>query len=144
MNGAPPARDDVRQRASGLLRRAGWAPLAAIALHWVLGWFGVRREFDHLVHFGGGAGFAYFAWHACAAFAPELGSLRPLARHAFVFAATCTAALFVEFVEFASDQLLATHVQRGMSETMFDMLASVVGGIAVLALFALGSRRARG
>lgn len=124
-----------------LLRKAGWAPLVAIALHWVVAFLGVRDAADNLVHFSGGAAIAYFAWHACRVFAPWIGALRAAASYAAAFTVTCTAAVFVEIVEFGSDQFLGTRVQHDLHETMLDLVFGVAGGCAALLVIALRSRR---
>jgi hypothetical protein len=120
-----------------LLRKAGWAPLGAIALHWVVSVLGVREAADNLVHFCGGAAIAFFAWHACRAFAPWIGMVRPAAWHAAAFMVACTAAVFVEIFEFGSDQLLGTKVQHSLFETMMDLVSGVAGGIAALVAVAV-------
>jgi hypothetical protein len=52
------------------------------------------------------------------------------------FTSSCTAALFWEFMEFASDVFLHTTVQQSLSETMLDLVFGVLGALSSLTLVA--------
>lgn len=126
---------------SKVLRRAAWAPIGVLLLHRVVVWTGVREQADHLVHGCGGAAAAYFALVWCRVFALRLGEVASWVHHLAAFCVACTAGLFVELVEFASDVWLGTHVQSSIRETMLDLVSDVVGAVAALLLVAIWPRR---
>ena len=119
-----------------ILIEPGWAPFSVVLFHVILAEFGLTHRFDHLLHFLGGAAIAYFFFRFLA-----LLSLIPITRPWLIYAATftssCTAALFWEFVEFASDVFLHTTGQQSLSETMLDLVFGVLGAISSLTLIAL-------
>ena len=120
-----------------ILIEPGWAPFGVVLFHVTLAEFGLTHRFDHLLHFLGGAAIAYFFSRFLA-----LLSLIPTTSHSWLiyaatFTSSCTAALFWEFVEFASDTFLHTNVQQSLSETMLDLLFGVLGATSSLTLIAL-------
>src|SRR5688572_25989671 len=90
------------RRVLRILLEPGWAPLSVLVLHGALAEFGLTERFDHLVHFLGGASIAYFFSRVL-----ELFSLFPSSQrwavYLVAFTASCTAAVFWEFIEFGSD-----------------------------------------
>lgn len=119
-----------------ILVDAGWAPFGVITLHTSLAEFGLTHRFDHLLHFLGGMAIAYFFFRVFV-----LLSVLPTTDRWLIYAGTftssCTAALFWEFVEFASDVFLHSHVQQSLSETMLDLVFGVLGALSCLTLIAL-------
>lgn len=129
-------------RAVDLLRRAAWAPIAAVLIQQGTLWFGVRRDADALVHFCGGAAAAFFLLRASQIFAERLGITRRGTHGLVAFAGACTAAVVCEIVEFASDQWLGSHAQESLHETMLDLVFGVTGAaIALVVVMTLDSRR---
>jgi len=108
-----------------------------LLLHWVVVWADVREQADHLVHGSGGAAAAFFALRWCQVFGPLLGATLAWTHQLAAFCAACTAGLFVELVEFASDEFLGTRVQTSIRETMLDLVSDVVGALVALLLLAL-------
>jgi hypothetical protein len=51
---------------------------------------------------------------------------------------TCAAALFWEFGEFIGDQYRGTYVQRGLGNTMRDLLLGTLGGIVFIVAARVG------
>lgn len=121
------------------LRRAAWAPILVFGLHVAssfLGLYDVWPPLDVPMHFLGGMAIAWFFRHAYRA-AEELGLLgRPAAilGPVMVLALTGTTTVFWEFAEFLSDRYAGTHAQKGLEDTLGDMLVGLLGGLAVAAL----------
>lgn len=115
-------------------REAAWAPIAVLILHEVAGriW-GHEPHVDPVMHFLGGLAAAFFFRHAASTAGTLLGRPTPLALDLLAFGLTCAVALFWEFGEFASDRLLRTTVQRGLQNTMRDLMLGVSGGFLYLA-----------
>ena len=121
------------------LRRAAWAPLLVFGLHVVaarvLGLYRLWPPTDIPMHFLGGMAIAFFFAHAYRA-AEELDLLgRPavVLRGVTVFALVGSATVFWEFAEFLSDRYLGTYLQKGLEDTLGDMLVGILGGVAFLA-----------
>lgn len=132
-----------------VLRRAAWAPLGVFLGHGLLS-IGLEAYdaipwTDVPMHLLGGIAIAYFFARAYEAgleldlLGRPSGALRPVV----VFLATCAAALAWEHGEFLSDRYLGTHSQRGLEDTLLDMLLGVVGGLVYLGLDALAARKDR-
>jgi len=124
-----------------LMRRAAWAPVGAVLIQQGARWFGVRREVDALVHFCGGAAAAFFVLRACQIGAERLGITRRAAHTSVAFLGACTAAVFCEIVEFASDQWFGSHAQESLRETMLDLVYGVLGAIVALLVVTVVDRR---
>lgn len=125
-----------------LLRIAAWAPLAVIALHSIAGRFlGHEPYVDPIMHFLGGAAAAFFALQSTSIASSILGTFQPVGRDLFAFGIACAAALCWEAGEFVSDRLLHTSVQRGLANTMRDLVLGAVGGVAYIAVERWTARR---
>jgi len=59
------------------------------------------------------------------------------------FTGACTSAVFWEFAEFASDQLLGTAIQESLTETILDLLFGVIGATIMQLTVFLARRLAR-
>ena len=118
-----------------ILLEPGWAPLGVVGLHLMLAEFGLTESFDHWLHFLGGASMGYLLFRLIEMLS-LLGASQGWVRYMVAFTAACTVAVFWEFGEFASDAWLHTAVQRGLNETMLDLLFGVVGATVALVLMA--------
>jgi len=124
--------------AVGLIRRAGWAPVAVVLFHAFLsrGLDGYTRvpPLDIPMHLLGGVAIAYF-FSSCFAALPEglmAKEFRWIAEILCVVSLTATAAVFWEFAEFTSDRLFGTGAQKGLEDTLLDMALGVLGGVLYL------------
>lgn len=127
------------------LRRAAWAPIAVFGLHVVssyVGLYGLWPPLDIPMHFLGGVAITYFISHAYRAAAEMdlLGRPAALLYVVTVLALTCSATVFWEFAEFLSDRYLGTHAQKGLADTLGDMLIGILGGLAFLAAARIAPR----
>ncbi len=116
---------------------AGWPPIGVFFLHALLPHFGFQREFDHFIHSLGGASIAYFFYRTIEIASHFLGLMTRPAHYLMAFTSSCTAALFWEFGEFASDQLCGTQIQSNISETLLDLIFGVMGALISLTLIYL-------
>lgn len=108
--------------------RLSLAPLAVVfVLNGVVQQTAYADDIYWLLHFLGGAALAYLFFRL-----PALARAGTW-RHAVAFAFACTGALAWELAEFAADRLLGTSLQRGLVDTMSDLLFSVSGAALVLA-----------
>jgi len=101
-------------------------------MHLVLAEFGLTHRLDHLLHFLGGASIAYFLYGFIALLPSQAASISKWVHYLLAFTSACTAAVFWEFAEFASDQFLGTAIQQSLSETVLDLLFGVLGATATL------------
>lgn len=58
------------------------------------------------------------------------------ARLLLIFTITLTVAALWEFAEFGSDQLLGTHSQDSLTDTMMDMLDAALGASIIMCIYA--------
>ena len=129
------------------LRQAAWAPILVFGLHSVsassLDFYAAWPPLDIPMHFFGGMAIAFFFARAdrVAEEMDLLGRPSALLFPLAVFALTCTAAVFWEFAEFLSDRFFNTQMQDGLEDTLFDMFLGIVGGITLLVLSPITSRR---
>lgn len=137
-----PVTVSARPRPAASAWRAGWAPLAVLALHQVLLRSPWRTSLNGVLHALGGCAAAYFV-------AQVLRSTA-VARHAPVllasaaFTSASTVAVFWELGEYAGDRLRDTRVQMSLDDTMRDLAAGVTGaGIVATATAVRGRRRTR-
>ncbi|MFA5407432.1 MAG: DUF2238 domain-containing protein [Bacilli bacterium] len=101
----------------------------------VMGLYSSTLYYDKFVHFASGL---LTSW----LFAQILGhyySTREMDKSAFIFSIFCfnaTIALFWEIMEYTLDLILNQQIQRGLTDTMTDMIAAVVGGIVITIIYA--------
>ena len=131
-----------------LLKRAGWAPALVFVAH-MAWWRGVGAYaafplLDIPMHFLGGLAIAFFLWTANSVYSRSGTFGRPNGNAIAVLTLTSTAtcALLWEFAEFLSDRYLGTNTQKGLEDTLLDMLLGVVGGVVFvgIAWFRQGGR----
>lgn len=129
---------ELTEAAGRLARRAAWAPVSVLVAHSVGGFlFGHEPYVDPVMHFLGGVAAAYFTLQATTVAATIVGRLEPIGRDLLAFGVTCAAALCWEVAEFTGDQIRRTNVQRGLGNTMRDLILGASGGIVCLVLFRL-------
>jgi len=130
------------------MREAGWVPMLMLFLlvfpSQVFDAFARFPEIDVPIHLLGGVASGFF-FHRLCVNASRFGILGPyhaITHAVLVFSLVCTAALFWEFAEFASDWFFGTHAQLSNRDTMTDLLLGASGGaVFVLASAALHRRR---
>jgi hypothetical protein len=128
------------------IRQAGWAPSGVFAVHVaLLGAFDAYTllpALDMLMHFIGGVVMAFFI-HRTSLNASRLGVIgphHPVTHWLLVFSATCAVAMFWEFAEFTLDQILGTHSQPSLDDTMSDLLFGTMGAGVLMFVTALYDR----
>jgi hypothetical protein len=116
------------------LRRAGWAPALVFVFHMIL-WHGVGAyeafpPLDTPMHLLGGLAIAFFFWTAYSICARTGAFGRPNSTAIVVLTLTSVvaSAVFWEFAEYLSDRYLGTNTQKGLEDTLLDMLLGIVGG----------------
>jgi hypothetical protein len=137
MTGIPAAGPGRHWIVAGLFE-AGWAPAAVFALHVlasrVFFLYALYPSTDIAMHLLGGIAISFFFWRT-GALASRAGVIGPFNRAGLVvmtFGLTCAAAVFWEFAEFLSDRYLGTSAQRGLADTLKDMLLGIVGCVVFL------------
>jgi len=120
------------------LKIAGWAPSSVFGLHLVLvcglDAYSAVPGIDIPMHFVGGMAMAYFLWTAfhLAGGAGMLGQPNLLAIAVLAFTSTVATAMFWEFAEYLSDQLVGTFSQPSLEDTLLDMLLGTIGAALVV------------
>jgi hypothetical protein len=119
-----------------LFRAGGWAPLLVFGAHAfasrVLHLYQAWPPADIPMHFSGGVAVAFFA-SRCFGMLPRERVKRDriiLLELVLIVSLTCIAAVFWEFAEFATDQLLGTNVQISLANTMQDLAMGISGAMA--------------
>ena len=121
------------------LWRAGWAPALVFVAHMIL-WHGVGAyeafpPLDTPMHLLGGLAIAFFLWTAYSIGARNgtLGRPNVTAIATLTLTSTAACAVFWEFAEYLSDRYLGTNTQKGLEDTLLDMLLGLVGGAIFVA-----------
>ena len=116
------------------LRRAGWAPTLVFVAHMIL-WHGVGAyaafpPLDAPMHLLGGLAIAFFLWtaYSISARSGTFGRPNSNAIAALTLTSTAASALLWEFAEYLSDRYLGTNTQKGLEDTLLDLLLGSVGG----------------
>ncbi len=116
------------------LQKAGWAPTLVFAAHMIL-WHGVGAyeafpPLDTPMHLLGGLAIAFFLWTAYSVGARTgvLGRPNSTAIAALTLTSTAACAVLWEFAEYLSDRYLGTTTQKGLEDTLLDLLLGLVGG----------------
>lgn len=121
-----------------------WPGIAVIVLHGLLGeLFGHEPYVDPIMHVSGGVAAAYFFWRAGIILTPMLGAPSRLALDLLAFGLTCAVALFWEFAEYLVDTRFGTRMQRGLTNTMRDLVLAVIGSVLYIAMNRMFSRSSR-
>jgi hypothetical protein len=115
-----------------------WAPATVLIIHEYLAIPGWRTQVDWFNHFCGGLSFTFFAYKSLPYLAPWTGKPTRIGRLGVAFLAGCTAALLWEILEFSSDLIFGSHIQKSIHETMMDIVNGFLGTTTtVLALLVL-------
>lgn len=133
--------------ASEVLRRAAWPPLVVFLVHVaasLAGGYEREPRLDVAMHLLGGIAIACFFAGVLDALGRRRAELRLDARlfAALILSSTGCAAVLWEFAEYLSDRFAGTAAQRGLEDTLADMLLGLVGG-AVFVAWRAARRRAR-
>jgi len=116
----------------------GWLPLLVFTIHiflsQVLHLYDLWPPADIPVHFSGGVAIAFFISRSFqslprTAVKPSRVALLELL---LIGSLTATTAVFWEFAEFSVDQLLGTHMQPGLANTIRDMAMGILGSICLI------------
>jgi hypothetical protein len=123
-------RDFLKDVIARIAKKALWAPMAVVIVHWLAGrsW-GHEPYVDPVMHFVGGAAAAFFFWHAADCGRRYLGDLSLLGRALLAFGLATFAAVAWEFGEFLLDCYRWGSHQRGLTNTMRDLLLGVGGAL---------------
>jgi hypothetical protein len=131
------------------LWKAGWAPFLVFVAHMIL-WHGVGAyeafpPLDAPMHLVGGLAIAFLLWTAytIGARSGTLGRPNSTAIAALTLTSTAACAVFWEFAEFLSDKYLGTNTQKGLEDTLLDLLLGLVGGAIFVAAAWFRQNRAR-
>ena len=116
------------------LWKAGWAPILVFVAHMIL-WHGVGAyaafpPLDTPMHLLGGLAIAFFLWtaYSISARSGTLGRPNNTAIAVLTLTSTVASAVLWEFAEFLSDRYLGTNTQKGLEDTLLDLLLGLVGG----------------
>ena len=116
------------------LWRAGWAPTIVFVAHMIL-WHGVGAYealplLDLPMHLLGGSAIAFFLWttYSVISRSDTFGQPNTRAIAVLTLTSTATCALLWEFAEYLSDRYLGTNTQKGLEDTLLDMLLGIIGG----------------
>lgn len=119
---------------------AAWAPLSILIAHAVAGGvFGHEPFVDPVMHFLGGAAACFFFRRAAEIARSTLGSLTRFGLDLFSYALACSMATFWEIGEFVADELLKGNAQRGLANTMRDLILGILGAGVFLLLLRSGA-----
>jgi uncharacterized membrane protein len=100
---------------------------------------------DAPIHLLGGLAIAFFLWttYSIGARSGTLGRPNSTAIAALTLTSTAACAVLWEFGEFLSDRYLGTNTQKGLEDTLLDMLLGLVGGAIFVGVAWFRARRRR-
>ncbi|MCW8984599.1 MAG: hypothetical protein OQK55_04595 [Thermoanaerobaculales bacterium] len=117
-----------------IVRRGAWAPALVFVAHMIL-WHGVGAyeafpPLDTPMHLLGGVAIAFFFWtaYSICARTGAFGQPNSTAIAVLTLTSAVASAVFWEFAEYLSDRYLGTNTQKGLEDTLLDMLLGIVGG----------------
>ena len=129
------------------LRRAGWAPTLVFVAHMIL-WHGVGAyaafpPLDAPMHLLGGLAIAFFLWtaYSISARSGTFGRPNTSAIAVLTLTSTATSAVLWELAEYLSDRFLGTNTQKGLEDTLLDLLLGLVGGAIFVGVAWFRARR---
>ena len=128
----------IRPFAVKILREAAWAPALVFAIYLltarVLHLFSAFPNLDIPMHLAGGLGAAFFFLRTLQILSRGeiLGKPSRLTIRLLAFSLTSVSAIAWELAEFASDQVLGSHEQRGLEDTMVDLVLGVLGALLLV------------
>lgn len=116
------------------LRKAAWAPALVFVAHMIL-WHGVGAyeafpPLDTPMHLLGGLAIAFFFWtaYSICARTGAFGQPNNTAIAVLTLTSAVASAVLWEFGEYLSDTYLGSNTQKGLEDTLLDMLLGLVGG----------------
>lgn len=116
------------------LRKAAWAPALVFVAHMIL-WHGVGAyeafpPLDTPMHLLGGLAIAFFFWtaYSICARTGAFGQPNNTAIAVLTLTSAVASAVLWEFGEYLSDRYLGSNTQKGLEDTLLDMLLGIVGG----------------
>lgn len=119
------------------LREAAWAPLTVLGMYALGLTFHIFKLFPSLdmpVHFLGGVVIAYFYRVALRHSQKLMGEIPSPIQVICAFTSAGTTAVLWEFYENVMDIFAGTHMVRGVTDTVIDLLMGLLGAL-VLSLF---------
>jgi hypothetical protein len=121
---------------------SAWFPSIVFGAHVVASrgfdayeWF---PPLDVPMHVLGGVAIAFFIAGAVASAERHhlVEPLETIVRTLLVLALVTSATVFWEFAEWVADHTIGTHAQKGLDDTLFDMLCGIIGGAVFVVLHA--------
>ena len=111
-----------------LIRDAAWPGLVVLVAHALLGEiFGHEPYVDPAMHFSGGMAAAFFFTRLPRVLRGWFGDPTPVTIALLGIGLTSTVAVLWELGEFLADVALGTHIQRGIGNTMRDLMNGILG-----------------
>jgi hypothetical protein len=116
------------------LVKPAWAPLFVFMIHLIALSFQLYKTYppiDIPMHFFGGVSMAYFLDKAFVAASLITTGARPnrVLESLLIVTATCTVAVFWEFVEFVLSWALSTDLQGSLADTTKDLFFGITGSL---------------
>lgn len=120
------------------LKEAAWGPILvlvvwAIALNFVP-FYRAHPRFDMVTHFLGGFAMTYFYMVSARNVEEVVGRIPRAIRALLCIGLTAITAVAWEFGEYLSDQVLATHMNHGVSDTLSDLFFGITGAVVFVVL----------
>ena len=129
------------------LWKAGWAPVLVFVAHMIL-WQGVGAyeafpPLDTPMHLLGGLAIAFFFWtaYSICARTGTLGQPNSTAIAMLTLTSAVASTVLWEFAEYLSDRYLGTNTQKGLEDTLLDMLLGLAGGAIFVGVAWFRARR---
>jgi hypothetical protein len=120
------------------LRQAAWAPILVFLFYLVarsLQLFVFFPPLDIPTHFMGGVAITYFYRVAIRNVQKLVGEIPFPIRVLFAFTCTGTTTIFWEFYEYLVDFFFGTHMVRGVTDTIVDFFAGLLGALVFTLLY---------
>ena len=120
------------------LMKPAWAPSFVFVIHVIALSFQLYKTYppiDIPMHFFGGVSMAYFLDRAFVAASLITTGAPPnrILESLLIFTATCTVAVFWEFIEFVLSWALSTDLQGSLADTTKDLLLGMIGSLCFTA-----------
>ena len=132
-----------------IVRHTLWFPCLVLFVHVILALvldvYAYLPPTDKSLHLIGGFAIAFSVWRGIVILC-ESGVLKPLMaglKVFYVLAFTFTAAAMWEFAQFVSDHTFGTYSQKGLNDTLLDMLYGIMGGLFFITCKGLHVGRAK-
>jgi hypothetical protein len=120
------------------LRQAAWAPILVFLFYLVarsLQLFVFFPPLDIPTHFMGGVAITYFYRVAIRNVQKLVGEIPFPIPVLFAFTCTGTTTIFWEFYEYLVDFFFGTHMVRGVTDTIVDFFAGLLGALVFTLLY---------